>query len=565
MRINKLSFQNLGSYGNNMTVVEFPEKYNLFLITGENGHGKSFIQDAVNFVLFGNPFRKIRKGDLVNRINGKGLYIKMELTANNAEWTIERTLKDIKIMKNGQPVELDAHIVDIQKYIDTNIVGASENLYRTTNLVSMRGFQSFFNLPKEKRRGIFETMIGIQILSNMKKMFMGKLTAMTSEKQSLERELDTLTESFKNTKSNLKKLSEIKEVDNTDEIEKIKSEIEKIKVEIDKLTEKKKEYPSLKEIRDLESDMTKIINENKVNVRTSEKYMSELNDDMNFFKDNIVCPRCKKPLTLEEKEREIEKIKISIEGLQKKMDECKSVINEKQKELNEIQSIEDEFRELADKIDRKNKEISNNEYRIRLLSSNSTNSNDVIKTELENQLIEYKNKISTKNEELGNTNDYLDILNLFKTILGDDGIKKFVYSKFLPILNNNINKILKQFEFNIHFELLESLEEIIHNSMGEIISINSLSNGEQQLVDVSFMFGVQKFLQQVNSYHGDICFIDELFDASLDANNMEKILNFLRQIEGQVIIITHKLQMKDSFDCCFRVVKENNFSKIYVE
>lgn len=562
MRINRLSFKNFGSYGNNLTVVEFPKQCHLFLITGENGHGKSFIEDAVNFALFGNPFRKIKKSELQNRINGKGLYTKIEVSSNNAEWIIERTLKDIKIFKNDEEINLDAHVVDIQKYIDSNIIGASENLYRTTNLVSMRGFQSFFNLPKEKRRVVFENMIGIQLLSNMKKLVASKLNGIVADKSALERERTILSENITTHKSNLSKLIEMDSITNND-IGEMQNEISKIRKEKETLEDIKKDAPTEKELKTAEKETLKEINECKVSIRSLQSQINELNDDVDFFEHADCCPRCKKSLSVAEKESELSRIETELAIKEADLSELEKSLVKKERKLNQICEDENTLKELIDSIDNNSKEISKIEAKIESIQSYKNDNS--FKSDIENQIKDYEKRLDNTLEELESMNDFTDILNSFKIILGDDGIKRYVYSKFLPILNNNINKILRVFEFNIRFELLETLEEVLYNNVGEEISINSLSNGEQQLVDVSFMFGVQNFLQQINKYNGDICFIDELFDASLDSNNLDKILNFLRQSNGQIIIISHKKEMKDSFDYYFRVVKENGFSKIITE
>lgn len=562
MRINRLSFKNFGSYGNNLTVVEFPKQSHLFLITGENGHGKSFIEDAVNFALFGNPFRKIKKSELQNRINGKGLYTKIEVTSNNSEWTIERTLKDIKIFKDNEEINLDAHVVDIQKYIDSNIIGASESLYRTTNLVSMRGFQSFFNLPKEKRRVVFENMIGIQLLSNMKKLVAGKLNGIAAEKSALEKEKTILTENISTHKTNLSKLIKMDSITNND-IGVMKNDIEEIRKEKTLLEDIKKNAPTEKDLKLAEKETSESINECKISIHSLRSQINVLNDDIDFFEHADCCPRCKKSLSAAEKESELQRIETELAINEADLHEAEKVLDKKEKKLSQIHEDENTLRELNESIEDNNRKISEIEAKIESIQSYKNDNS--FKNDIEKQIIDYESRLSNTQSELDSMNDFMDILNSFKVILGDEGIKKYVYSKFLPILNNNINKILRVFEFNIRFELLETLEEILYNSMGEEIPINSLSNGEQQLVDVSFMFGVQNFLQQINKYNGDICFIDELFDASLDANNLDKILNFLRQSNGQIIIISHKKEMKDSFDYYFRVVKENGFSKIITE
>ena len=55
-----------GSFGNNETEINL-DKHNFVLVSGNNGHGKSFaLLDSITFALFGKPFRKIN----IPQLNG---------------------------------------------------------------------------------------------------------------------------------------------------------------------------------------------------------------------------------------------------------------------------------------------------------------------------------------------------------------------------------------------------------------------------------------------------------------------------------------------------------------
>ena len=559
MRIKRLSFKNIGSYGNNLTVIDFPESAKVIGIIGENGNGKSFIQDAVCLALFGNPYRKIKKSELTNRINKNGLYVKLEIVVNNIEWTIERTLKDVKIFKSGKEIELDAHIVDIQQYINNNIIGVNEIIYRTTNLVSMRGFQSFFNFPKEKRRQMIESFFGIQILSVIKKLVAERNSSLTSEKNSLQKEIEILEHSLHNCKSNIRQIETNSDYKN--EISKVEKEIKSVNKTITSLTKDKSKF----DYNSLKNKEKEILNEKveyKTELKTKEKELDKLNKEIEKIRDEENCPYCGHKISEREKEKKLNELYGTFSSLQFHIEENKKKIDESEKDFENVKADLDEYSKLEKKIDSNKVIAAELRKKLKFIESNSDNS---IIDNLKKQKKEYEEGLQTAADKLDEAESDTEIIQTLQKVLSDEGIKKYIYSKFLPVLNNNINKILKIFEFNVHFELKDNLEEVIYNSCGDEISLGTMSNGEQQMVDVSFMFGVQQFLHQINSYNGNITFIDELFDASLDSSNLDKILNFLRRTGEQNIIITHKTQLKDSFDICYRVVKDNTFSKIYVE
>ena len=72
----KIRLKNFLSTGNQLTEIDF-EKNNTNLIIGTNGAGKSTILDALTFVLFNKPFRKINKPQLVNTTNEKDCLVEL--------------------------------------------------------------------------------------------------------------------------------------------------------------------------------------------------------------------------------------------------------------------------------------------------------------------------------------------------------------------------------------------------------------------------------------------------------------------------------------------------------
>ena len=66
----QIRWRNFLSTGNNFTEIDFTDAQTN-LIVGTNGAGKSTVLDALTFVLFNKPFRKINKPQLVNTVNEK--------------------------------------------------------------------------------------------------------------------------------------------------------------------------------------------------------------------------------------------------------------------------------------------------------------------------------------------------------------------------------------------------------------------------------------------------------------------------------------------------------------
>ena len=138
----KIRFKNFGSFGNTFTEIDFTEK-GLVLVSGLNGQGKSFAYlDALTFVLFGKPFRKINIPQLTNSVNAKGCLVEVEFTIGNTEYKVVRGLspKVFQIFKNNELLDQNAKAKDYQTILEEQILKMN---YKTFTQVVILGRSSF--------------------------------------------------------------------------------------------------------------------------------------------------------------------------------------------------------------------------------------------------------------------------------------------------------------------------------------------------------------------------------------------------------------------------------------
>ena len=122
----KIRWKNFLSTGNVFTEVDLNRHPNT-LIVGENGAGKSTILDAICFGLFGKPFRKITKQQLVNTINGKGTFVEVEFTIGSNQYKIVRGIKKygsspFEIYVNNEMINQPGASRDYQAYLEDTIL-----------------------------------------------------------------------------------------------------------------------------------------------------------------------------------------------------------------------------------------------------------------------------------------------------------------------------------------------------------------------------------------------------------------------------------------------------------
>jgi DNA repair exonuclease SbcCD ATPase subunit len=174
----------------------------------------------------------------------------------------------------------------------------------------------------------------------------------------------------------------------------------------------------------------------------------------------------------------------------------------------------------------------------------------------ESELQEYKDERLQYVEQ----RRYYDILN---TILNDKGIKTRVIRKYLPVINNYVNKYLKDMDFFVNFQLDENFNETIKSRHRDDFSYYSFSEGEKKRIDISLLLTWRDIAAMRNSVNVNLLILDEIFDASLDqagVDDLMKLFNFLKNTN--LFIISHKLDvLDDKFPAKITVEKINNFSQ----
>ena len=139
------------------------------MIVGTNGAGKSTILDALTFSLFGKPFRKINKPQLVNSINSKECVAEVEFSIGSIEWKIIRGIKPniFEIYKNGTKLDQNSSAADQQKWFEQNVLKLNFKSFTQIVILGSSTFVPFMQLPAAGRREVIEDILDIKIFSTM--------------------------------------------------------------------------------------------------------------------------------------------------------------------------------------------------------------------------------------------------------------------------------------------------------------------------------------------------------------------------------------------------------------
>ena len=149
-------------------------------------------------------------------------------------------------------------------------------------------------------------------------------------------------------------------------------------------------------------------------------------------------------------------------------------------------------------------------------------------------------------------------------MLKDGGVKSKIITKYLPLINQQVNKYLQMMDFYINFKLDEEFNESIESPIHEDFSYASFSEGEKMRIDLALLFTWREVARFKNSINTNLLIMDEVFDSSLDGFGTEEFLKIIRYVikDANIFVISHKTGLEDKFESVARFEKVKGFSRM---
>jgi len=561
-----LRWKNLLSTGNIFTEIDLAKSNNT-LIVGENGAGKSTILDALSFALFGKPFRKINKPQLLNTITKKELVVEIEFNISSNQYKIVRGIKPtvFEVYQNGILLNQSAEMKDYQEILEKQILKLNMKSFCQVVVLGSATFQPFMQLPGGQRREIIEDLLDLQIFTTMNSLLKDKIQTNNEDLVDIATDQKVVMERIKLIKNHLLEKQTNNEKIVAEKINVIDDTNEKLIALHDQSKSIEEQIANLKESIQDEPKISKRINQLSQLRHKIEAKRALLDKDISFFKQHENCPTCTQGIssefrenTLLTKNNEVESIDIALADLVKQYDETNARLNE----MIEVHANVQTFQMQLIKLRSNGESLA--KYRDQLMIE-INQINVAHEADEEDRMTELETELNLVATRYNDSMDQKQIFAAAAMLLKDGGIKARIIKQYVPVINKLINKYLSAMDFFVQFELDEEFNETIKSRFRDEFSYASFSEGEKMRINLAILFTWRAVAKLRNSISTNLLIMDEVFDSSLDSNGTEEFMKVLNNltVETNTFIISHKTdQLYDKFTNVIKFEKHKNFSKV---
>jgi len=567
------------SVGNQTQAVDF-NKEKLTLVLGENldqggddngsrnGTGKTTIINGLSYALYGQALTNIKRNNLINKTNKKGMLVTLHFEKDGQDYRIERGRSPnvLKFYINDQEQELiDESQGDSRKTQESinDLLGMTHDMFK--HIVALNTYsEPFLSMRTNDQRAIIEQLLGITILSE---------------------KADTLKEKIRAVKAEI--------VEETLKIEAIQTANSKIEQTVSSLITKQKAWNSKKkqDIEKLNKGIDRLEHLNIEGELTAHERLAEWSE-----LDNQATALRKEKSTLENAleraEKGLDKVQKDIDDLEDATcyacgqelhaDKKKEILGKKTKELEDASTYEKE-------VSGKFKKVVADLEAIGDLDTKPSTFYDTIKEAYEHQNNvaglqqaldskqheedPYQSQIDELEQEAMQVIDWTPVNNLtnvkeheeflLKLLTNKDSfIRKKIIDQNLAYLNHRLTYYLDRLGLPHQVAFQNDLSVEI-TQLGQDLDFDNLSRGERNrlILGLSFAFRDvwESLYQNVN-----LLFIDELIDSGLDSAGVENALTVLKKIgrerEKNIFLISHKDELIGRVNHILRVIKDGGFT-----
>ena len=568
------------SVGNQAQAINFSNK-SLVLVIGENmdlggddagarnGTGKTTIINALSYVFFGEALTNIRRDNLVNKTNEKGMLVSVKFIKNNIEYTIERGRKPqiFKFYANDIEQNLESNEAqgeNRETQLEINrLMGMTHAMFK--NIIALNTYtQPFLSTKQAEQREIIEQLLGITLLSAKADLLKEKQKAtkqiLTEEKMMLDTRVasnEKIKESIESLKIRSSAWQTQKEEDSKSFAEAI-AELEKVDI--------KKELDSHKRLQKHNENYIKLLGLQKEKAYHEDSYTKAKNTvdktegDLEYAAQQK-CPTCEQELLDDKHTHLVDKLKATLTEGKVDVKKLESDLAKIQHDIDEIGDLGNTPDTYYDSMD----EAYNHKGSLKDLKR-QLEQNEAKHDPYAEQVEELK-KTAIQEVSFDKANEMEDLHRhqefLYKLLTAKDSfIRTRIIEQNLTYLNQRLAHFLGKVKLP-HSVTFQSDLSVRIEELGRELDFDNLSRGERNRLILSLSWAFrdvwESLYQQIN-----LLFIDELVDAGMDISGVESSMAVLKDMsrtqQKNIFLISHKDELVSRVNSVLKVVKENGFT-----
>jgi len=581
IKIKNLTVRNFMSVGAQTQAIDF-DKGQLTLVLGENldlggddsgarnGTGKTTIINGLSYGIYGQALTNIKRDNLINKINGKGMLVTVTFDVDGVEYHIERGRKPniLKFSVNGeeqQLTDLDESQGDsreTQKSIEERFC-MSHDMFK--HLVALNTYTEPFLAQKAaEQRAIIEQLLGITLLSEKAEALKEQIKLTKDSINTENTRVETVkasNERIQQSITALERKQHMWEESKEKNLENILKSIDRLSViDIEQEVAAHKALAVYNQLRKDINEVTAQLNRARLDQGREEKLRDRLAAEIVTLEQHL-CHACGQEFHDAKHDEVIAAKRKDYEAACAEYDSQSANITAYESALTELGALGDcptiQYDTLEEALNHKNTLTSlEKDLEIKAADENP----------YDEQIIELKATAVQEIDwnymnELVRVKDHQEFL--YKLLTNKDSfVRKRIIDQNLAFLNQRLTYYLDKIGLPHTVEFQNDLTVII-TQLGQDLDFDNLSRGERNRLILSLSWAFRDVWE--NLYHSiNLLFIDELVDSGMDASGVESSIAVLKRMtrerDKNVFLISHRDDLTSRVNHVLKVIKENGFT-----
>jgi DNA repair exonuclease SbcCD ATPase subunit len=575
--LKNITLRNFLSIGQVTQAVNFDSK-ELTLILGENldlggdgarnGTGKTTLIQGLSYVLFGTPINQIRKDNLINRTNAKGMMVTLEFSCNGVDYKIERgrrpnVLKFYVDNKEEECVnDAQGENKETQEHIE-RAIGMTPDMFK--HIVALNTYsEPFLAMKANDQRNIIEQLLGITLLSEKAELIKEQIKSTKdkiTEEEYKNKAIEEANKRIQEQIENLKRRAKLWDAKHDEDLKRLKDDLEELKkLDIDAELQGHKDLADYNQRKKDIADLDKNISRTEDDIQKEEKNLKKVEKELEQLAEHK-CYACgqdfhddKHAKVLKEKEKAKKDSNKSITELSEFLSELKLAkqtlgpIGKQPKLYYDTEQEAFQHRSMVDSLVKSidEKESDENPYTDQI-------------SEMENQALQIVDfsSINTYTKLLEHQKFLLDLLTS-----KDSFVRKKIIDQNLSYLNARLTHYLDRIGLPHQVVFLNDLSVEI-TEYGRELDFDNLSRGERNRLILGLSFAFRDVWESLYCQINTL-FIDELIDSGMDSMGVENSMAILKDMSRNrnksVWLVSHREELAGRVPSVLKVVKENGFT-----